>query len=100
MDYIERNMQDSINVILNDIDVANQENTNVENDITMLQTKYEKQKFELERLENRLSTLQNVRWGKLENLKYYCGETFCLHFSFLFYGLVMVLGVSKVLYIV
>ncbi len=64
MDYIERNMQDSINVILNDIDVANQENTNVENNITMLQTKYEKQKFELERLENRLSTLQNVRWAR------------------------------------
>jgi peptidoglycan hydrolase CwlO-like protein len=64
MDYIERNMQDSINVILNDIDVANHENTNVENDITMLQTKYEKQKFELERLENRLSTLQNVRWAR------------------------------------
>jgi peptidoglycan hydrolase CwlO-like protein len=66
MDYIEHNMQDFINVILNDIDVTNQENTNVETDITMLQTKYEKQKFELERLENRLSTLQNVRWASEE----------------------------------
>ncbi|CAM6071044.1 unnamed protein product [Sphagnum tenellum] len=82
MDYIERNMQDSINVILNDIDVTNQENTNVQNDITMLQTKYEKQKFELERLENRLSTLQNVRpayMDEYELLKKELNELFLVY---------------------
>lgn len=61
MDAIERSMRDTINDMLEGVASVEQDLHSVEREEEALRAKCEKRKFELERSEKRLSTLQHVR---------------------------------------